>query len=396
MSKLDFENAKLYLIDLLRAYGHRLIIVKIKQNGEEVEVMARTFVKHQLTTAGIEFPYNELNKNCTKIINPDLDNDELSILFHRAVFYLETAYLEEFCKGEPETEAYVNSVYSWIEQKQEWLNCTFSYYAGEDIEPFLEEKPKPRLNKGDLSVDLDVSEDNVKALKKMGFKQISSVKAMMQVFWAFASHRKPIENAMKDAIFSITVDEDAADYLASYRHFYNSFIQAKIERDAWPIEEEKVKKHQAELKALNKRHQSELEDRNNKHKKEIKELKRKYHEELHNKLLQYKETNKKCKVVIRKFRQELLNPRGKVHQIYDLTKEEDINDFISWFRIIHRKVKNQTIKNIVKMTFSEDEEKAELFIKMVEEYNSSLLVDEDIDEDTNTNKAIDSVLSDGL
>ena len=48
------------------------------------------------------------------------------------------------------------------------------------------------------------------------------------------------------------------------------------------------------------------------------------------------------------------------------------------------------------MTFSEDEEKAELFIKMVEEYNSSLLVDEDIDEDTNTNKAIDSVLSDGL
>ena len=109
-----------------------------------------------------------------------------------------------------------------------------------------------------------------------------------------------------------------------------------------------------------------------------------------------KETNKKCKVVIRKFRQELLNPRGKVHQIYDLTKEEDINDFISWFRIIHRKVKNQTIKNIVKMTFSEDEEKAELFIKMVEEYNSSLLVDEDIDEDTNTNKAIESVLSDGL
>ena len=110
MSKLDFENAKLYLIDLLRAYGHRLIIVKIKQNGEEVEVMARTFVKHQLTTAGIEFPYNELNKNCTKIINPDLDNDELSILFHRAVFNLETAYLEEFCKGKPEAEAYVNSV----------------------------------------------------------------------------------------------------------------------------------------------------------------------------------------------------------------------------------------------------------------------------------------------
>lgn len=43
-----FESAKLYLIDLLRAYGHRMIIVKIKQDGEEVEVMARTFVSVNL------------------------------------------------------------------------------------------------------------------------------------------------------------------------------------------------------------------------------------------------------------------------------------------------------------------------------------------------------------
>ena len=88
-----FESAKLYLIDLLRAYGHRMIIVKIKQDGEEVEVMARTFVKRQLTAAGIEFPYNETNKRCSKIINTDLDNDELSIIFHRAVFEIETAYV---------------------------------------------------------------------------------------------------------------------------------------------------------------------------------------------------------------------------------------------------------------------------------------------------------------
>ena len=38
-----FENAKIYLIELLRIYGHRPIIVKIKQDGEEVEVMAKTF-----------------------------------------------------------------------------------------------------------------------------------------------------------------------------------------------------------------------------------------------------------------------------------------------------------------------------------------------------------------
>ena len=136
-----FENAKLYLIELLRIYGHRPIIVKIKQDGEEVEVMARTFVRRQLTAAEIEFPWNELNKRSPKIKNPELDDDELSSLFHRAVFELETAYVEEFCQGKPDAEGYINSIYSWIERKKEWLDCTFSYYADEEIVHFLEESP---------------------------------------------------------------------------------------------------------------------------------------------------------------------------------------------------------------------------------------------------------------
>lgn len=208
-----FENAKLYLIDLLRIYGHRPIIVKIKQDGEEVEVMARTFVRRQLTAADIEFPWNELNKRSAKIKNPELDDDELSILFHRAVFDLESAYIEEFCQGKPEAEAYINSIYSWIERKKEWLDCTFSYYAGEEMVPFLDKNPKEELEMGELSEGLDVTEEDVKALKKIGFKKISSIQAMMQVFWSFASQRIPISNAMKNAILSITVDEEAGDYL---------------------------------------------------------------------------------------------------------------------------------------------------------------------------------------
>ena len=275
-----FESAKLYLIDLLRAYGHKMIIVKIKQDGEEVEVMARTFVKRQLTAAGIEFPYNEINKRCSKIINNDLDNDELSIIFHRAVFDLESAYVEEFCQGRPEAEAYINSIYSWIERKKEWLDCTFSYYAGEDIEPFLEESQRTELELGTLSEGLYVTEEDVKTLKKMGFKKISSVQAMMQVFWSFASYRIPIGNSMKNAIFSITVDEEAADYLNSYCHFYNSFIQPKIEEGKFPIDEEKIKKHENQLKELNKRHQAELEERNRKRKADIAEVNRKNQERI--------------------------------------------------------------------------------------------------------------------
>ena len=380
MMESRFESAKLYLIDLLRAYGHRMIIVKIKQDGEEVEVIARTFVKRQLTAAGIEFPYNEINKRCSKIINTDLDNDELSIIFHRAVFEIETAYVKEFCEGKPQAEAYINSIYSWIERKQEWLDCTFSYYAAEEIEPFLEESQKEELELGTLSEGLYVTEEDVKALKKMGFKKISSVQAMMQVFWSFASYRIPIGNSMKNAIFSITVDEEAADYLNSYCHFYNSFIQSKIEGGKLPIDEERIKKHENQLKELNKRHQAVLEERNRQRKADIAEVNRKNQE----RISEVSATAREYKKVIEKFRKLVKNPHGKLIQAFDLTNEDDIKRFILLYKTVHKKVKNQTVKNIVKARFGDDDDAAELFRRMVEEYNSSLLPTDDCSEEEDT------------
>ena len=376
-----FESAKLYLIELLRIYGHRLIIVKIKQDGEEVEVMARTFVRRQLTAVEIEFPWNELNKRSPKIKNPELDDDELSILFHRAVFELETAYVEEFCQGKPEAEAYINSIYSWIERKKEWLDCTFSYYADEEIVPFLEESPKEELEMGELSEGLDVTEEDVKVLKKIGFKKISSIRAMMQVFWSFASYRIPISNAMKNAILSITVDEEAGDYLESYCHFYNSFIQGKIESNAWPVDEEQVKKYEKQIKELNRKHQVELEERNKKHKKEITERNKKHQEEQHELAKKSKAKVKECNALIEKIRRLVINPNGKINQTYDLTDEHDIRAFISWFKTAHKKVKNQTVKYIVAKRFEDNPDDAELFKKMVEEYNSTLLGSGDDDEE---------------
>ena len=372
-----FETAKQYLIDLLRAYGHRPVIVKIKQDGEEVEVMARTFVKRQLTAAGIDFPYNETNKRCSKIINSELDNDELSILFHRAVFDIEAAYVEEFCEGKQEAEAYINSIYSWIDRKREWLDCTFSYYAAEEIEPFLEEEQRSELELGTFSEGLYVEEEDVKALKKMGFKKISSVQAMMQVFWSFASYRIPIGNSMKNAIFSITVNEEAADYLNSYCHFYNSFIQPKIEEGKFPIDEERIKKHEKQLKELSKRHQTELEERNRKRKEEIAKLNKKHQEEIH----KISVTAKEYKKLIEKYRKQAKNPHSKLSQIYDFTNENDIKAFISWYKAVHKKVKNQTVKAIIRARFGEDEGAAELFNRMVDDYNSTLLA-VDVDEET--------------
>ncbi len=114
----------------------------------------------------------------------------------------------------------------------------------------------------------------------MSFKQISSVQAMMQVFWSFASQRQIITRSMKNAILSITIDEEAADFLESYIHFYNSFMQPKIEDGAWPVDEDRVKKYESQIKELNRRHQLELEKQNIKRKEENAKRNIKHQEEL--------------------------------------------------------------------------------------------------------------------
>ena len=113
-----FENAKLYLIDLLRAYGHRPVIVKVRMDGEPVEVMAKNMVKKQLTAAGILFPYGEGNKPNQHTINTALDTDMLSVIFYEALFEFESAYIEANCKNNPKAARFIDSVYDWIERKQ--------------------------------------------------------------------------------------------------------------------------------------------------------------------------------------------------------------------------------------------------------------------------------------
>ena len=135
-----FENAKLYLIDLLRAYGHRPVIVKVRMDGEPVEVMAKNMVKKQLTAAGILFPYGEGNKPNQHTINTALDTDMLSVIFYEALFEFESAYIEANCKDNPKAARFIDSVYDWIERKQAWMICTFPSYSDEELRPFLPDK----------------------------------------------------------------------------------------------------------------------------------------------------------------------------------------------------------------------------------------------------------------
>ena len=109
-----------------------------------------------------------------------------------------------------------------------------------------------------------------------------------------------------------------------------------------------------------------------KYKETLAELKRlQYQGELKGKLQESRGKVKKFKHIVKKLHNKIANPFST---IYDLTNEDDIMDYISWFKILGRNIKNQNVKLIVKSRF-EDESAAELFKRMVEEYNATLIED---------------------
>jgi hypothetical protein len=132
---------------------------------------------------------------------------------------------------------------------------------------------------------------------------------------------------------------------------------------------------------LTKKYKKELEESKKKHKEETATLNRNHQADLHDKLHNSKEKLTAYKAVVKKFRKRIHNPNGKLQLSYDLTDEDDIRDFISWFKVEHRKVKNQLVKSIEKIRYADNPEALDLFKSMVEEYNSKLLNEADDDDD---------------
>ena len=190
-----FESAKLYLIDLLRAYGHRPVIVKVRMDGEPVEVMAKNMVKKQLTSAGILFPYGEGNKPNQHTINTALDTDMLSVIFYEALFEFESAYIEANCKDNPKAARFIDSVYDWIDRKQAWMICTFPSYSDEELRPFL-----PDIDIEDEKVDKSARKKAKEFLTSIGITSLESTDDINRIFWDMAVQRKSLNSQIRESV----------------------------------------------------------------------------------------------------------------------------------------------------------------------------------------------------
>ena len=359
MNSSDLEYAQSYLIDLMRVFGHRLITVKLTNDGEPVELVASNFVKGHLTKVDIPFPYDEINKGNTRQANTALDNDMLSVLFHEALFEFEEAYLEEMCEGIPQEEAFAESLYTWIDQKRKWLECTFPKYDDEELIPFLPRDPMLKPEKVSLN-DAEIYKEEIERLRNLGYTHISHVITMQKLLWDLSFHRQTIGRKLKNAILYITTDEEASYYLTtSYKNF-NRFLQARIEND----KEGTIKDKNKEINKL-------IQDYNVK----IKEVRKEYQE----KTLSLRKELKMHKKISATLRPLLLNPVAGLQKAYDLTTEKGIDQFLTWFHIWKRCVPNNFVHHLENYSYKESGE-LDLLKQKIEEHNAIYkIVDDDIE-----------------
>ena len=85
-------------------------------------------------------------------------------------------------------------------------------------------------------------------------------------------------------------------------------------------------------------------------------------------------------LILKKLMNQLKTHNTRFQNSYDFTREEDIAEFLSWYKIIKRPVNKKTIKDICKRRCP-DPESQEMFLRMVEAQNALFATNASDDEE---------------
>ncbi len=361
--KERLDNATNYLLDLLRAYGKRPITVKITQSGEEVDAIAGTFVKQHLARMGFSFPHEEGAKPNTRKVNDSLDQDMLSVIFHEALFEFMVAYVKARCEGNPNAAHFLDIVYNWVGNRQQWLNCTFPLYTDDELIAFPE-TPAEAMRIDAPEVDAATLKKNVAFLNEMGYEQIANQTEMMQLFWELAMRSIVMDTNMRAAIKTITIEEQALRYFSNSYRAYNRTLQ-KYPQKAVAAGEILKQPGKAMPTASSGKIEAETNQRIHAVKKELNE-----------KIRKIRQDGSTFKKTARMLKKMLDDPASRFQKTYDLTNEDDIESYLLWYRMMKRVVRSSTVKAIEKFRYPEAGA-LDLFKQKVEALNAEIRSMED-------------------
>lgn len=351
-SRLD--EARNYLTDILRAFGE-LNIRLGKDYGTKtgnIHSSVNSYVKHQMDQVRMPFPFDEAKKKNKRIINKSLGRGHLCVIINEALMKYMEAYVDEMGDVDYDVKRNEKMVFKWIAEKQQWLDEMFPNFTGDELIPFLEVEGKPK-KKEPVELDPQNVKLYVSLLSDMGYDSIDDMSTMKELFWDLAIRHTEIGVHMKSAIESITTNELAKNYLNSHLTQYNKLMKKRLADPKLKIEEQGLRK------LYGRGYQSYLQH--------VAKIKEECEEEISN----IKRSSGRNNKVAKSLRILLENPKSNLMDCYDLTDEVSIRQYLSWYKIWVRPIKQWVVRALEEQRYPEPGA-LDLFKQKVEEHNASI------------------------
>lgn len=349
-SRLD--EARKNLVDLLRAFGE-LNIRLGKDYGTKtgnIHSSVNSYVKQQMDQVRMPFPFDEAKKKNKRIINKSLGRDHLCVIINEALMEYMEAYLDEMGDVDHDVKRNEKTVFKWIADKQQWLDEMFPNFTGDELIPFLEVEGKSKKKE---PVELDPQNVKLYAslLSDMGYDSIDDMSTMKELFWDLAMRHTEIGVHMKSAIESITTNDLARNYLNSHLAQFNKLMKRRLEDPKLQIEEQGLRK------LYGRGYQSYLQH--------VAKIKKECEEEIRD----IKRSSGRNNKVAKNLKILLENPKSNLMDCYDLTDEVSIKQYLSWYRIWVRPIKQWVVRALEEQRYPEPGA-LDLFKQKVEEHNA--------------------------
>ena len=217
-------------------------------------------------------------------------------------------------------------------------------------------------------------------LREWGYGSIREVNDLHQLFWELSQRNLVLDKLFRVAVVEC-IDEEPLylKFLGMAKH-YNGWKQQSIDKYGQQIRSLKKdindqKQENNNIIELLRKVQSEnvklknelLQQKPKSEGAQVNELRHELKKQYNLSLTEIRAKHKPDKLIRQALLNDLCNPCSKLFNAYDLTREEDIKEYIQWFRTAGRKINNPTLALINQRYEGQD---IALFLSLVETYNA--------------------------
>ncbi len=217
-------------------------------------------------------------------------------------------------------------------------------------------------------------------LREWGYGSIREVNDLHQLFWELSQRNLVLDKLFRVAVVEC-IDEEPLylKFLGMAKH-YNGWKQQSIDKFGQQIKtlrkelneqrEENNSIHELFRKLQSENVKLKMEMLQMKPKSEgaqVNELRHELKKQYNLELAEIRAKHKPDKLIRQALLNDLCNPCSKMFNAFDLTREEDCQDYIQWFRKAGRKINNPTLRDIEQRYEGHD---LGTFHSLVETYNA--------------------------